>query len=280
MGHLAAYTGTVRSKLWHSSGPFKMFAHCPRVISHQKEINRKRTSQVVSTYIPWKSIQGINKPSPVCEVVLGCEICQVFQAVQRHCGYYVDGNYITAELADFLNSQKISEQRAVCTSCQTLPFSSLSFPKMFWGPGGSFIPQAEYPSIVYNQRQALHTQWAIWRILDGTLAQSVWLKDTEPGGVGTSRGACSQELISNASVTWQVFTNKLSPLALNDAQDQQMCACNSSSQYSFIVGTHLQWWLGWWAEGVWSVGHVVCLASVKQPPAEMGQTPQGHPGRF
>lgn len=29
------------------------------------------------------------------------------------------------------------------------------------------------------------------------------------------------------------------------------------------------------SRGVSSVGHVVCLAAVKQPPAEMGQTPRG-----
>lgn len=73
MGQLAAYTGTIRSELWHSLGPSKMFVHCPRVISHQKETNRKRTSQVVSTYIPWKSLQGINKPGIVCGVVLGID---------------------------------------------------------------------------------------------------------------------------------------------------------------------------------------------------------------
>lgn len=79
MGQLAAYTGTVRSELCHGLGPFKMFVHCPWVISHQKETNRKQTSQVVNTCIPWKSIQGINKPGIVCEVVLGCEICSSFQ---------------------------------------------------------------------------------------------------------------------------------------------------------------------------------------------------------
>lgn len=109
MGQLAAYTGTVRSELWRSLGPFKMFVHCPRVISHQKDTNRERTSQVVSTYISWKPIQGINKPGLVCAVVLGCEICQLIQAMQRYCGQYVDGNSVTAELVDFLNSQKTSE---------------------------------------------------------------------------------------------------------------------------------------------------------------------------
>lgn len=109
MGQLPAYTGTVRSELWHSLGPFKMFVHCPRVISHQKDTKRKRTSQVVSTYISWKPIQGINKPSLVGEVVWGCEICQLIQAMQRYCGQYVDGNSVAAELVDFLNSQKTSE---------------------------------------------------------------------------------------------------------------------------------------------------------------------------
>lgn len=84
MGQLAAYTETARSELRHSLGPFKMFVHCSQVIPHQKETNRKRTSQVVSTYIPQKSIQGINKSSIVCEVVLGCEICQLIQAVHKY----------------------------------------------------------------------------------------------------------------------------------------------------------------------------------------------------
>lgn len=83
-----------------------MLVHCPWVISHQKETNRKRTSQVVNTYV---SIQGINKPGIVCEVVLGCEICQLIPAVHRYCGLYVDGNSVTTELVDFLNSQKTSE---------------------------------------------------------------------------------------------------------------------------------------------------------------------------
>lgn len=127
----------------------------------KRKLTGKRASQVVSTRVSWKSIQGINKPGPLCKVVLGREICQLFQATQKYYGQYMDGTSITAKLADFLNSQKINEQRAVCTSCQILSFSSLSLPKMFWGAGGSFIPQAEYPSVVYNQRQALHTQWAI-----------------------------------------------------------------------------------------------------------------------
>lgn len=83
-------------------------------------------TQAVSTYVSWKSIQGINRPGLLCKVVLGCGICQLFQAKQRYRGQSVDGISITAELADFLTSQEIDEQRAVCVSCQTLSFSSHS----------------------------------------------------------------------------------------------------------------------------------------------------------
>lgn len=80
------------SELWHSLGPFKMSVCCPWVISHQKETIWKLGCQHI---VSWKSIQGVNKPSLLCEVSLGCVICHLFQAMQRYMlcidpGYAVD----------------------------------------------------------------------------------------------------------------------------------------------------------------------------------------------
>lgn len=128
MGHLAAYTE--QSDL--CCGIVWVHSKCLCIVHELFHIKIKVTekiiiiTQAVSTYVSWKSIQGVNKPGLLCKVVLGYGICQLFQAKQRHRGQYVDAISVTAELADFLTSQEIDEQRAVCISCQTLSFSSHS----------------------------------------------------------------------------------------------------------------------------------------------------------